>query len=206
MLLELFERGGWLVGPILACSVLALAIVFERLFFGFRKSRVLPARLANAIDSKNSLTSALDDSAEVRNSAAGRIAHSVLAQSNRDSNPSTKLEEIASAAGKEEAQLLNRYLDTLGTIASVTPLLGLLGTVIGMIKVFEVIEAGGLGNSEQLAGGISEALISTALGLVVAIPSLALHRYLKGRRRGAVHQLEAFSERLIRTLATGDQA
>lgn len=100
---------------------------------------------------------------------------------------------------------LERYLNALGTIAAVTPLLGLLGTVIGMIKVFTEIMAQGTGNASALAGGIAEALITTAAGLSVAIPALIMHRYLTGRVSEIVLELEHSATRLVDALYAGKQ-
>lgn len=212
MLFDLYERGGWLALPILACSVLAVAIVIDR-FLGLRQNRILPQALEVASESKTTLEKQLDGKPANCRSSAGKIALALLnesaesAESPKADSVQANLSEVAVSQGRQEAQNLGRYLDTLGTIASIAPLLGLLGTVVGMIKVFEGIEAGGIGDSEKLAGGISEALISTALGLAVAIPSLAFHRYLKGQLKTAVHRLEVFSERVVKVLSRrGEEA
>ena len=176
---ELVTAGGWLMLPIIACSLLASVIVAERLI-SLRASRVAPdglARRALAWAGDGRLDG--DRAAQLAEQAPlGRLLAATLTSGAR--SPSEVRQRLDDAAA-EVALELDRYLNTLGTIASVTPLLGLLGTVIGMIKVFSVIMAEGVGDASVLAGGISEALITTAAGLTVAIPSLALHRYLRGR-------------------------
>jgi biopolymer transport protein ExbB len=108
-------------------------------------------------------------------------------------------ESIQEAAG-HVVHDLERYLNTLGTIAAIAPLLGLLGTVVGMIKVFAEITTQGTGNASALAGGISEALITTAAGLTVAIPALVMHRYFTGRIDGIVVELEQETIKLVDAL------
>jgi biopolymer transport protein ExbB len=110
------------------------------------------------------------------------------------------MKESIREVGQHVVHQLERYLNTLGTIASITPLLGLLGTVIGMIKVFAVITAEGVGDPAVLASGISEALITTAAGLSVAIPSLMFYRYFRGRVDGLVVSMEQESLKMIEAL------
>jgi biopolymer transport protein ExbB len=164
--------------PILVCSVIALAITIER-FWTLRQSRILPEalrgrawRLAYERQLEERYLAALKESSPLgRILAAGLYAlphgRSAMAEAVEDT-------------GRQEAHRLERYLNTLGTIAAISPLLGLLGTVIGMIKVFGAISAEGMGDMPALSGGISEALITTAAGISVAIPALIAYRYLRG--------------------------
>ncbi|MBT2971507.1 MAG: biopolymer transporter ExbB [gamma proteobacterium symbiont of Ctena orbiculata] len=177
-MLELVKSGGWLMLPIIACSIVALGIVIER-FWSLQRKRVMPDYLMRQIlqlhrDNKLNLADLdkLKDS-----SPLGRILAAGLI--NRDHNKEV-MKEAIEEVGRQVVHELERYLNTLGTIASISPLLGLLGTVIGMIKVFSVIVTAGVGDPGVLAGGISEALITTAAGLSVAIPSLMFHRYFSG--------------------------
>jgi len=177
--LELIISGGWVMIPILICSVIALTIIGER-FWALRTARVAPKNLAVQIHNlykQNSLS--VETLEKLRhNSPLGRILATGLKNVNYDRDV---MKESIEEAGRQVALELERYLNTLGTIASITPLLGLLGTVIGMIKVFTVITAAGVGNPTILAEGISEALLTTAVGLTVAIPSLMFYRYFRGR-------------------------
>lgn len=176
---ELIQAGGWLMWPILLCSVIAMAIIAERLW-AYQSKKVIPSNLVAQIwqlHKKGGLTAA--HIATVRDSSPlGRILASGLL--NRD-HPREMMKEAIEEEGRQVVHELERYLNTLGTIAAISPLLGLLGTVIGMIKVFTAITSAGVGNPAVLAGGISEALITTAAGLAVAIPALIFHRYLSGR-------------------------
>lgn len=176
---ELVQAGGWLMWPIIICSVIAMAIVLERLW-AYQSKKVIPANLVAQIwqlHQKGQITAA--HIATVRaSSPLGRILAAGLV--NRKS-PREVMKEAIEEEGRQVVHELERYLNTLGTIAAISPLLGLLGTVIGMIKVFTAITSAGVGNPAVLAGGISEALITTAAGLCVAIPALIFHRYLSGR-------------------------
>jgi len=176
---ELVRSGGWLMWPILLCSVVAVGIIVER-FWTLSKGTVAPKglagqvqRLVEAQQLNNQNTLAIKKS-----SPLGRILAAAL--ENMHSTHDV-MKEAVEEAGRHVVHDLERYLNTLGTIAAITPLLGLLGTVIGMIKVFASITAFGVGDPTVLAGGISEALITTAAGLSVGIPSLMFYRYFRGR-------------------------
>jgi biopolymer transport protein ExbB len=177
--LELFKAGGWLMLPIIACSVVATAIVLERLWT-LRRRRIMPDHLVTKIwqwHHQKQLTRERIE--EVRDgSPLGRMLTAGLV--NRYHTREV-MKEAINDVGRQVAAEMERYLNTLGTIASVAPLLGLLGTVLGMIDVFTVIMDVGVGNPGVLAGGISKALITTAAGLSVAIPALMFHRYLDSR-------------------------
>ncbi len=176
---ELIKAGGFLIWPIMLCSIWALAIVVER-FVALKRGAVTPPKLIQQVES---LATRADLSSEIvqevqKRSPLGKIIAAGLV--NR-SQPRIVVKEALEEAGRHVVHDLERHLNTLGTIAAVTPLLGLLGTVIGMIKVFAAITAYGVGDPTVLAGGISEALITTAAGLSVGIPSLMFHRYFRGR-------------------------
>jgi biopolymer transport protein ExbB len=177
--LEVLQAGGWLMLPILACSVAAMAIVLERLWT-LRRRRIMPDKLVNQVfqlHARQQLNS--ERIAEIRaGSPLGRMLTAGLVNRNHSREV---MKEAINDSGRQVVAEMERYLNTLGTIASVTPLLGLLGTVIGMIDVFGVIMDAGVGNPGVLAGGISKALITTAAGLSVAIPALMFHRYLDSR-------------------------
>lgn len=182
------QAGGWLMLPILLCSVIALAIVGER-FWSLQTKRITPPNLVAQVWQWHK-SGSLDDEhiqALAKNSPLGRILAAGLV--NRH-HPREIMKEAIEDVGRQVVHELDRYLNTLGTVAAVTPLLGLLGTVIGMIKVFAAITAHGVGNPGVLAGGISEALITTAAGLSVAIPSLIFYRYFRGKVNGLVLKME----------------
>ena len=185
---EMVQAGGWLMLPILLCSVIALAIVGER-FWSLQTRRITPPNLVAQVWQWHK-AGQLDEQhiqALAKNSPLGRILAAGLV--NRH-HPREIMKEAIEDVGRQVVHELDRYLNTLGTVAAVTPLLGLLGTVIGMIKVFSAIMAHGVGNPEVLAGGISQALITTAAGLSVAIPSLIFYRYFRGKVNALVLKME----------------
>lgn len=197
-MLELVTAGGWLMIPILLCSVVAFAIVAER-FWTLQRSRIIPRNLVAQVWQlyRNGQLDGNRIQALRSGSPLGRVlaAGLVNLQHSRD-----VMKESIEETGRQVVLELERYLNTLGTIASITPLLGLLGTVIGMIKVFAAISAQGVGNANELAGGISEALITTAAGLSVAIPSLMFYRYFRGRVDALVLKMEEEALKLVEVI------
>lgn len=196
--LDLFRAAGWLMLPIVLCSIATLAIVLER-FWSLRRSAIMPGDLVVQIWQLHQ-TRQLDESriGELRSgSALGRMLAAGLV--NRDHSREIMKESIQDT-GRQVVAEMERYLDMLGTIASVAPLLGLLGTVIGMIDVFAVIVDAGVGDPSVLAGGISKALITTAAGLSVAIPALLFHRYFNARVSRLAIGMEEQSLRLVEVM------
>ena len=175
---EIFKAGGWLMFPIIICSIAAIAIIGERIW-SLQKKKVAPKHLVAQIWHwhKNNELGIENIKFLQSSSPLGRVLAAGLV--NR-MHTREIMKEAIEDTGRHVAQELEKFLNTLGTVASVTPLLGLLGTVIGMIKVFAAITTQGIGDPTVLAGGISEALITTASGLSVAIPSLMFHRYFRG--------------------------
>ena len=187
--------------PIVVCSVLALAIIVERCW-SLRRSVVAPRDLMSQIQGMtlgDRLTNEQIDSVR-ETSALGRILASGLS---RQTQQAFLVKEAIEEAGGHVVHELERYLNALGTIAATTPLLGLLGTVIGMIKVFSAITAVGVGDPQVLAGGISEALITTAAGLSVGIPSLMFHRYFLGKVNELTIAMEQDALRFMEVLQSG---
>jgi len=195
---ELIKSGGWLLWPIIACSVVAMGIICERLW-ALRVNRILPRELVPQVwrlYKEKQL-----DRANIRALRASSPLGAVLTAGLINHKHGREvMKESIEEAGRQVVHDLERFLNTLGTIASIAPLLGLLGTVVGMIKVFTAITAGGMGDPAALAGGISEALITTAAGLSVAIPSLMFHRYFEGKVEGLVLKMEEESLKLIEIL------
>jgi biopolymer transport protein ExbB len=174
--------------PIILCSIVALGITVERLWT-LQARRVMPAGLLEKVwqlVDANQINDKVIASLQ-RNSPLGRVLAAGLASRHR---PREQMMERLEDTGRHVVHELERFLNTLGTIAGVTPLIGLLGTVTGIIKAFNAISAGGMGDPKMLSGGISEALITTAAGLLVAIPSLIAYRYLRGRVDGIVIDME----------------
>jgi len=195
---ELFRAGGPFMWPILVCSIIAVAIVLERAWT-LRDSRVLPPELLDGVwqivESKQ-----VNDKVLLvleQNSPMGRLLAVGLRHHNR---PRYVLRERMEDAGRHVVHELERFLNTLGTIAGISPLLGLLGTVTGIIKSFNAISVGGMGDPRLLSTGISEALVCTAAGLCVAIPALIGYRLLRGRVDRLVVQMEKDATRFADAL------
>jgi biopolymer transport protein ExbB len=203
-LLSIIQAAGWPIWPLVACSILALALIIER-FLSLKTSRIAPPRL---LDEALAVSRTAVPGPEVvtqleQNSALGEVLASGFRALN--SNPrctESDLRATMEGVGRAVAHRLERYLAALATIASAAPLLGLLGTVIGMIEIFGSQAPGGTtgGNPAQLAHGISVALYNTAFGLIVAIPALIFWRYFRARVDAYLLTLELASERFVRHL------
>jgi biopolymer transport protein ExbB len=195
---ELVQAGGWLMIPILLCSVIAAAIVVERLWT-LRQKKVIPEKLLTGIWnllSNDALTE--QHISEIENgSPLGRVLAAGLINRHLSRD---LIRESIEENGRHVVHEMERFMNTLGTISTIAPLLGLLGTVIGMIRVFTAITVIGIGDPAQLAGGISEALITTAAGLSVAIPSLIFHRHLKRKIDELVVAMEQEAMKLVEFL------
>ncbi len=195
---DFVKAGGILMAPILVCSVIALAIIIER-SLALRTKKIIPENLvaqvwqwakAGQIDPRriHSLRTG---------SPLGRILAAGLVNMRHDREI---MKESIEETGRHVIHDLERYLNTLGTIAAITPLLGLLGTVFGMIEVFSAITSKGVGDPTVLAGGISKALITTAAGLSIAIPSLIFYRYFKGKIDALVVAMEEEALKLVEVI------
>jgi biopolymer transport protein ExbB len=192
---EIIIAGGPVMWPIVLCSVLAAAIMLERLWTLQRK-RVIPRELTDRVW-KLVETRTLNDrhiEALSRNSPLGRVLAAGL--TNRHQGREI-MKEVIEDTGRHVVHELERFLNALGTIAAITPLLGLLGTVTGMIQAFEAITSEGVGDPRVLSGGIGEALITTAAGLIVAIPALIGYRYLRGLVDFLVVEMEKEAMKLV---------
>ena len=196
---SIIQAAGWPIWPLLLCSVAALALVLERLS-SLRVSRVAPPRL---LDELMSVTRASLPAADVVNKLADNsVLGTVLASGLRVVIAEPRITEGAlrgafESAGRAAVHRLDRYLNALGTIASAAPLLGLMGTVIGMIEIFGSQTPTGGGNPALLAHGISVALYNTAFGLMIAIPALMFYRYFRGLVDGYTLDLEQAADRIV---------
>jgi biopolymer transport protein ExbB len=177
-MLEIIQSGGLIIWPIILCSVIAMAIIGER-FWSLRPQKVVPKGLVAQVW-KWAKEGKLDKQhlARLRNhSPLGLILAAGLVNRYHDRD---MMKDAIQEASNRVIHDLEKYLNTLGTIAEIAPLLGLLGTVMGMIRMFAAIGEVGLGNPMILSSGLSEALITTAAGLTVAIPAFIFHRYFRG--------------------------
>lgn len=197
-MLELIKAGGLLMWPIILCSVITMAIIAER-FWSLREVKVAPKNLVAKVWQWQKVGHL--DERRIRDLRASSPLGMVLAAGLVNRNHSREImKESIEEVGRHVAHELERFLNTLGTIASISPLLGLLGTVIGMIKVFTVITSMGVGDPSILSEGISEALITTAAGLSVAIPSLMFHRYFRGRIDGLIITMEQEALKMVEVM------
>ncbi|MCA1796604.1 MAG: MotA/TolQ/ExbB proton channel family protein [Geobacteraceae bacterium] len=199
-LLELFAKGGFLMYPILVCSVLALGIFFERLWTYTslrRRGRKLSAEVQSLVANER-----IDEAKAVCERSDFMLSHIYLAALNVAGAQRKHIKTLVEETGAFKVAALERYLGLLGTIAAITPLLGLLGTVLGMIRAFTELAAQGVGTPETLGAGISEALITTATGLSVAIPVMLLHKYLTSKADILADEFEVSALHLVDKLAT----
>lgn len=202
---SIIQAAGWPIWPLVACSILALALIIER-FINLKTAKVAPPKLLDEALAVSRTAVPMPDVVTQleQNSALGEVLASGFRALNSD--PRCTEEELRAAmelTGRAVAHRLERYLNALGTIASASPLLGLLGTVIGMIEIFgSQSPSGGAtgGNPALLAHGISVALYNTAFGLMVAIPSLIFWRYFRGRVDEYLLTLELSAERFAQHL------
>lgn len=204
-MLSIIQAAGWPIWPLIACSILGLALIFER-FIALKTANVAPPKLldeAIAV-SKERLPSNDVIQQLAQNSALGEVLASGMQQLSAQPHSSeADVRARMESAGRAVAHRLEKYLGALATIASAAPLLGLLGTVIGMIEIFGAQSGGGAmgtGNPGQLAHGISIALYNTAFGLIVAIPALIFWKFFRARVDAYLLQLELASEQFVRHL------
>ncbi len=200
-MIELVQKGGYLMYPLIACSLIALAIVIEKLI-NLRRKKVLRPKKATEIEEL------IEEEEYGRAKAICRsdpwpYSRIILKSLENNHLRKNELKELIVDWGRKETSLLEKYLGSLGTIASISPLLGLLGTVVGMIKVFNVISTIGVGQAAALSEGISEALITTATGLSIAIPALIFHNYFRDKAESLVMEMESRSRQILKKLKFG---
>lgn len=202
--IEVFEKGGVLMYPIFISSLVAITIFFERMFYlkGIKtKTKRFVLRLNNLIK-KGSINLAIS---ACRKSPTP-ISQIMLAGLMKYGQSRKEIKEAIEDSANQEIPLLEKHLSTLATIGNITPLLGLLGTVFGMIKAFNVIAVMGVGKPEALAGGISEALLTTAFGLSIAIPTIVIYNYLSNRVDKIIREMEMSCVDLLDLLTREDLA
>lgn len=202
-MLSIIQAAGWPIWPLVICSILGVALIIER-FISLQRSRIMPRQLLEeAMTASREKLPGADVIKHLEDSSVygGLLAAGLRAVS---SNPVLNEEELRStmeSAGRHAAHKLERYLPALATIASAAPLMGLFGTVVGMIEIFGSQNASGSTNPLQLAHGISVALYNTAFGLMIAIPTLILWRYFRAQVDGYLLQMELGSEQFVRHLS-----
>ena len=200
---EILRAGGWALATIILCSAIALGIILER-FWSLRRDAVLPPGLAAQV-LEWSRTRKIDPAHVSELAATSPLGEVLAAALSVRQRPREVIRERVEDAGRHVMHELDRYLNTLGTIALIGPLLGLLGTVFGLIRMFLDVMGGGVGDPAKMAGGIGEALICTAAGMVVAIPAYIFHRYLRARVTTLGVQIEKQAGLLIDELTAADE-
>lgn len=197
-LIEIFNAAGPVRWPLLACSLVAVAIIIERAI-NLRRSKILiPAiveRITGLVEGGRR-----DRALQVCRDNPGIYTHVVMAGLEQAPKGEAAAKEAVEDAGRYESTRLSRNLGALGTVVGISPLLGLLGTVLGMIEVFRVIADVGAGHANQLSNGISQALVSTAMGLSLAIPSLVAYNYFQGKVESIIADLESETLRVLRVM------
>lgn len=194
--IDTLKSGGWTMLPLVLCSLTAVTIVIEKFLYGPTKARALPRDFeVQALTlAKVGKVEELYRLSQQHKTPAARIIQSIIGEGTPERSA---LERAAALQGRKEIEHYERFISILGSIAAVGPLLGLLGTIFGMIDTFHIISSAGAGNPKMMASGISEALVSTATGLTVAIPALLFYRFFQGRVRSVTSDLEFFSEEIV---------
>ncbi len=195
---EMILAGRYMMIPIGMASLVGLTVIIERLLV-LQKQRIVFPEIAGAVESM----SASADLSVVRATCErhpGPFANIVMAGLDHSENDWVIIRDVLQEAGRHEATLLSRRLGVLETVAAVSPLLGLLGTVLGMIRVFTSISAAGMGSPQVLSNGISEAMVTTAAGLIIGIPALVAYNWLNARADRIIFDLEFYSTKVLDTL------
>ncbi len=195
---ELIQTSWYVMIPIILCSLLGLAIFIERVFTLQHKRIVVP----EIVEVVETLSASQDFSVAyaILKRKPGPFANIIMVGLDHADDDWQITRDVLQEAGRQEAEQLTRHLGAIETVAAVAPLLGLLGTVTGMIRVFATISVTGLGNPEDLSTGISEAMVTTAMGLAIGIPALVGHNWLQGRADRIIFELESYASKVLDTL------
>lgn len=197
-MIEIIQAAGWPIWPIILCSIIAIAIIGER-FYSLRHELVAPRNLLPGVIQEYRKSGVTADmlSSIAQSSMLGKVLAAGL---KNVKSPREVMKESIEEAGRAASQELDRYLTTLGTIATMSPLLGLLGTIIGMIEIFGASAPTGITDPAQLAHGISIALYNAAFGIIVAVPSLVFYRHFRARADSLVVEMELQAVKLVEVI------
>ncbi len=198
---DVLEKGGWLVYPLVLLFVWSLYIIVVKAA-GLRRARVIKHDAIEEIEKLLIKRRIPEATAYCKQHSVPmtRVLLAAILNYEKDEN---ELKDVLEEAGRQEIPVIRRHLTALGTIASVAPLLGLLGTVLGMISVFTTLSQDTAVNAGMLAGGISEALVTTALGMVVAVPALTSYNYFISRVQNLIIEMERISLHMVAVLKRG---
>jgi len=195
---EMILAGRYMMIPISLASLVGMAVLIERIYV-LRQGRIIVPEIAEAVMTL-SASQDLSVAYAICDRRPGPFSNLVRAGLDHADNDWTVIRDVLEETGRQEATRLTRRLGVLETVAAVSPLLGLLGTVLGMIRVFATISLAGLGNPETLSSGISEAMVTTAAGLIIGIPALVAYNWLNGRADRIIFDLELYSSKVLDTL------
>ncbi|MEE4311775.1 MAG: MotA/TolQ/ExbB proton channel family protein [candidate division KSB1 bacterium] len=191
----MLQRGGIIMIPLILCSIISLAIIIEKII-ALRKKKIINSEIVSVIENIKS-NADIDLAVSICEKHKGVFSNIIQIGLNNVEKTREQVKELFIDQGRQETRVLERGLGILETIAAIAPLLGLLGTVIGMIKVFNVISVQGVGQAEALSGGISEALITTVVGLSIGIPTLVFYNYFTDKAEDIILDIEKFSNDLV---------
>ena len=194
-MLEIFQKGGIMMYPLLQSSIAAVAVFLERLW-SLRRKKILIPEVVSVIEQFQTEKD-FDLVKSVCRKFDGPLAQITLICLENADLPTDELRLTIEDEGRQQVRALRRGVGVLETVAGIAPLLGLLGTVLGMINVFKVIEEMGVGQAKALSGGISEALITTAVGLFIGIPALIAYNYITSRSDNLILDIEKYTLLLL---------
>ncbi|MCK4765097.1 MAG: MotA/TolQ/ExbB proton channel family protein [Candidatus Aminicenantes bacterium] len=198
--IEFFEKGGFIIYPLLLCSIVGLAIVIEKAV-ALRRKKVIIPEVVNVLDNIK-CSADIGLALSICEKHKGPFANIIRVGLESRELPKEEIKETLVDQGRQEVRQLERGLVVLETVAGIAPLLGLLGTVIGILKVFNVISSMGVGQATAMAGGISEALITTIVGLSIGIPAVVGHNFFTDKAEGLVLEIEKYSSLLVKKVTS----
>ncbi len=197
-MLELFERAGIMMYPLALTSIFALAFIIERAI-ALRKRKILIPEIISVVDNFSSEKD-IDLARHICNKYEGPLSNVVRTGLDHYHLQHSEIKEVLEDRGRQEIRTLERGLVVLETIAAIAPLMGLLGTVLGMVEVFSVIKDQGIGQTAALSGGISEALLTTVVGLFIGIPTLVAYNYFTSKSESLILDIEKYSNELVQKI------
>ncbi|MBT7311260.1 MotA/TolQ/ExbB proton channel family protein [bacterium] len=195
---ELIQSGNVMMIPLGVCSLVAVAVIFERVY-SLRSSKVIVSEVVGAVETLDAAQD-LSVARAILERNPGPFANIVATGLDHAEDDWVIIRDVLQESGRQEAVRLSRNLNILEIVAAIAPLLGLLGTVTGMIRVFSAVSAHGLGQPEYMSGGISEAMITTAAGLIIGIPVLVMHQWLQGKADSIIFDMERYGSIVLDSL------
>ena len=196
--IEFLGKGGFMMYPLLLSSIIGLSITIEKMIT-LKRSKVIVPEIVSVLENIKNYDD-IELAKSICNQHKGSFANIIQVGLNNKDLPKEEIKEVLNDSGRQEVYSLEKGLGILETIAGIAPLMGLLGTVIGILKVFDVIQTKGMGHANMMAGGISEALITTIIGLAIGIPALIVYNYFTNKAEGLILTIEKYSSGMLRKL------